>query len=328
MKSISILNKITLLLMGWYCCCTPACKKDESPRTPAITSIVQYIRNTPELNMLKTAVERAHADTLFDKGGPYTFFAPTDSAFLKAGWTIDKINAYDPSALSLILRYNIAQGRINSTELFGFFTEDLLVLHPTYRPSITKNYHGIYFNGAKVIKADIVAGEGVIHELDRLILPPVGNILEAIEAQPDLTYMSSFFNRMITARDLILNNQVTILAPTDSAWKVYGIASPEDFSKRDTSFLYDNFIRFCIQAGPHFSSEFLDGFNLFGFSSPFGNPFDHIILIAETDNGLLGVYPGSSGQVGNLTPPALIRTDITGANGVLHVLDQVFLNPY
>lgn len=285
-----------------------SCSKDQPVRTPDNPTILQYIGKAPELSLLNAAIRRVPLDSAFSTGGPFTFFAPTDSAFQVAGLTLDKINQLDTAVLGGILRYHIARGRINGDELFGFFSEDLACLHPLYQPTIIKNYYGIFLNGAKVTRANIVAADGVVQELGRVVLPPTGDALQTIAAQPDLTYMTAFFNTMSTARSLLLNNQVTLLAINDSAWKKYGFATLDRFNQEDTNFLYQTFIGYCINKGPHFTPEFLGGFTLRAAD-------------VNSNNSVPIAIDGLHIQGQTAT---LARNDIRATNGVVDVVNQVF----
>lgn len=283
-----------------------SCAKDQPVRTPDNPSILQFIAKAPELSILHAAILRVPLDSAFSSGGPFTFFAPTDSAFNAAGLTLDKINQMDTATLRSIILYHIAYGRINGTELFGFFQETLNVLNPKYQPTVTKNYYGIFLNGAKVIKADIAAGDGVVQEVNQVALAPVGNVYETMASQPDLAYMTSFFDNMPSAKSMLVNSQVTLVAINDAAWKNYGYPTLESFQQADQNFLYQYFISYCIASGVHFTPEFIGGYYL--RSSVPGNyvrfDIDGLHVLGQT--------------------PMLVKKDTRATNGVVDVMNGVF----
>lgn len=298
-----------------------ACEKEAEHTAPQL-SITDYITRSPELKLLHAAMLRTQIDTAFANGGNYTFFAPVDSAFISAGLTLDKIQAYDPVALGNILKYHIAIGRIDGNELLGFFRQDLFTLYTPQNPIITKNYYGIFINGNKVLHANIPAANGVIQEIGQIIQPQKGHLLEVLKAAPDLTYMSAFFDEYEPARSLLLNNRVTLLAPTDEAWKAYGFATLQDFQQADMDFLYNKIIIYYIGGGDYgglggglFTSEFMGGFR---FTALDRSVFSNMMF---TDDGFHII------SISNLRNTNLIRPNIPAVNGSLHVMDQVHFNP-
>ncbi len=117
---------------------------------------------------LVAAVEAAGlVDTL--KGeGPFTVFAPTDEAFaaLPEG-TVEGLLA-DPDALASILTYHVIAGKVMSTDL-----SDGMTAATVNGADLTiKTEGGVMVNDASVTTADVEASNGVIHVIDKVILPP------------------------------------------------------------------------------------------------------------------------------------------------------------
>lgn len=122
-----------------------------------------------DFTTLVTAVEAAGlVDTL--KGeGPFTVFAPTDAAFaaLPEG-TVEGLLA-DTDALTKVLTYHVVPGKVMSTDL----TNNMMA--PTVEGSevTIMTEGGVMVNDATVVAADIEASNGVIHVIDKVILPPM-----------------------------------------------------------------------------------------------------------------------------------------------------------
>ncbi|RYG89532.1 fasciclin domain-containing protein [Loktanella sp. IMCC34160] len=118
---------------------------------------------------LVAAVEAAGlVDTL--KGeGPFTVFAPTDEAFaaLPEG-TVEALLA-DPEALAAILTYHVVAGKVMSTDL-----SDGMMAATVNGAEITIGLgDSVMVNDATVVTADIEASNGVIHVIDKVIMPPM-----------------------------------------------------------------------------------------------------------------------------------------------------------
>ena len=117
--------------------------------------------------LLAAATAAGLVDTL--KGdGPFTVFAPTDDAFaaLPEG-TVEALLA-DPEALAGILTYHVVPGAVMSTELV-----DDMKAGTVNGAEITIDLdNGVMVNDATVVAADVEASNGVIHVIDKVILPP------------------------------------------------------------------------------------------------------------------------------------------------------------
>jgi len=105
-------------------------------------------------------------DTL--KGdGPFTVFAPTDEAFaaLPEG-TVEGLLA-DPDALAKILTYHVVAGKVMSTDL----SNNMMAATVNGADVTIMTEGGVMVNDANVVTADIEASNGVIHVIDKVILP-------------------------------------------------------------------------------------------------------------------------------------------------------------
>ncbi len=119
---------------------------------------------------LVTAVKAAGLVETLKGKGPFTVFAPTDAAFaaLPAG-AVDGL-LKDVPQLRAVLTYHVVSGRVLSTDLPVGTHEVATVEGRTLR--IVKAADGtVTVNGAKVVAADVIAGNGVIHVIDGVALP-------------------------------------------------------------------------------------------------------------------------------------------------------------
>ena len=121
-------------------------------------------------NTLVTAVKAADLVETLKSKGPFTVFAPSDAAFSKlpAG-TVEKLVG-DKPALQNILTYHVVSGRVLSKDLEVGTTAVKTVQGQTILITRTKDGK-VMVNGANVVGADVIAGNGVIHVLDSVILP-------------------------------------------------------------------------------------------------------------------------------------------------------------
>ena len=108
-------------------------------------------------------------DTLKGKG-PFTVFAPTDAAFAKLppGTVESLLKPENKEKLRAILTYHVVPGTVRAAQVVNL-TEAKTVNGQSVR--IKADQNGVMVGGAKVIKTDIEASNGVIHVIDTVLLP-------------------------------------------------------------------------------------------------------------------------------------------------------------
>ena len=123
----------------------------------------------------KTLVAAVQAAGLVDtlKGtGPFTVFAPSDEAFAKlpAGTVDDLLKPENKDKLVAILTYHVVPGKVMAADVAGKETMAKSVQGAEIK---VNGSSGVMVNDAKVVQADIVADNGVIHVIDAVIMPPM-----------------------------------------------------------------------------------------------------------------------------------------------------------
>jgi uncharacterized surface protein with fasciclin (FAS1) repeats len=123
-----------------------------------------------KFNTLVAAVKAAGlVDTL--KGpGPFTVFAPTDEAFAKLpeGALEDLLKPENKAKLQSVLTYHVVPGKVMSRDA-AKLNSAKTAQGSSINIKATDN--GVMVNDARVVKADIPASNGVIHVIDKVILP-------------------------------------------------------------------------------------------------------------------------------------------------------------
>ena len=121
-------------------------------------------------NTLAAALKAAGlVDTLKGKG-PFTVFAPTDAAFAKlpAGTVDDLLKPENKAKLVSILTYHVVSGAVSSAQVVKMTSAKTVEGQSV---KISTKGGGVMIDGANVVKADILASNGVIHVIDSVILP-------------------------------------------------------------------------------------------------------------------------------------------------------------
>jgi len=152
---------------------TTAPAPSSAPSAAAATMAKDIVQTATEAGSFKTLLTAATAaglvETLQGKG-PFTVFAPTDAAFaaLPAG-TLDGL-LKDPAALKKILLYHVVSGAVTADQVVGLTSATSVEGSPI---AISVKDGAVYLNGsAKVVTPDVMASNGVIHVIDKVILPP------------------------------------------------------------------------------------------------------------------------------------------------------------
>ena len=121
------------------------------------------------LKTLVAAIDAAGLTDTLMNSGPFTIFAPTDEAFaeLPVGTLEDLLKPENKDALAAILTYHVVPGKVMAYEVFKLRStptvngEDITIT----------NDDGIKVDDANVTRFDILAKNGVIHTIDKVIMP-------------------------------------------------------------------------------------------------------------------------------------------------------------
>lgn len=133
--------------------------------------IVDTAVEAGSFNTLVAAVQAAGLVETLKGPGPFTVFAPTDEAFnaLPAGTIEELLKPENKDRLVAILTYHVVPGKVMASDAAGKTAELTTVQGGTLEVDGTGT--GVTVQGASVTMADIAADNGVIHVIDKVILP-------------------------------------------------------------------------------------------------------------------------------------------------------------
>jgi len=141
----------------------------ESTAPMAEGTIVDIASTTEGFSTLVAAVTAAGLGETLQGAGPFTVFAPNDAAFaaLPAGVLDALLLPENKDTLAKILKYHVVSGKVLAADV-----KDGDVATVEGQNVTLSTAGGVTVNGAKVIQADVMASNGVIHVIDAVILPP------------------------------------------------------------------------------------------------------------------------------------------------------------
>ena len=138
--------------------------------------IVETAVQAGSFKTLVTAVTTAGLADALKSPGPFTVFAPSDAAFeaLPRG-TVEGLLANVPK-LTAVLKYHVVPGKVRAADVLKMTNNGPAQVNTLQGQSVTLKTQGIlsksvYVNEAKVVQADIEATNGIIHVIDKVILP-------------------------------------------------------------------------------------------------------------------------------------------------------------
>lgn len=137
-------------------------------------NIVETAQNAGTFNTLLAAAQAAGLADALATGQNLTVFAPTDEAFAKlpAGTVENLLKPENKDQLAAILSYHVLPRKLASNQMLaGPFHVRTLKSGGDRVLAITKNAGGVTVDNAKVVAADIMTDNGIIHVVDAVMLP-------------------------------------------------------------------------------------------------------------------------------------------------------------
>ena len=132
--------------------------------------IVDIASSNEDFSTLVAAVSAAGLVDTLKGDGPFTVFAPTNEAFaaLPAGTVENLLKPENKDQLIKVLTYHVVPGAVSSDQLAGKRQDVATVQGQTVH---VDGRNGVKVNTSRVTTADIIASNGVIHVIDKVLLP-------------------------------------------------------------------------------------------------------------------------------------------------------------
>jgi transforming growth factor-beta-induced protein len=260
---------------------------------------------------LAAAIEAAGLVEALKGEGPFTVFAPTDEAFaaLPAG-TVEGL-LKDPKALAEILKYHVVAGKVMAADAAKLTEAETLQGAPI---AISVKDGKLMINDAEVISADVAASNGVIHVINKVILPPAEKSMGEGEMTKDIVdtaVAAGNFKTLATALQaaglveaLKGKGPFTVFAPTDEAFAKLP-AGTVDALLKDPKALGD-ILKYHVASGKIMAADVLKHSGI------------------ETLLGKTAPIKVEGGKA-YISGAEIVSTDIQTSNGVIHVINAVML---
>jgi uncharacterized surface protein with fasciclin (FAS1) repeats len=136
--------------------------------TPAPTTIAETAARTPQLSTLNKLINDAGLTDTLRSSGPFTVFAPSDEAFKAVPAATLASLAADPALLKSVLSYHVVPGKVMAAEVK---TGNVKTVQGA-NVAVGKAGTFVTVEDAVVVTADVPATNGVVHVIDKVLMPP------------------------------------------------------------------------------------------------------------------------------------------------------------
>ena len=281
---------------------------------PGQRTLVQQLQAMPQFSILVEAVVAANLQDALSGAGPLTVFAPTNTAFAalltELGVTKDQLLANKP-LLTAVLQYHVLGSQVLSSQV------------PVGK-AITPLAGGIFkidsSAGALVVTdgrnrranigfTDLRVKNGVIHALDKVLLPADKNIVQTAQALPQFSILVEAVVAANLQDALAAPGPLTVFAPTNDAFAALltelGVTKDQLLANKP---LLTSVLTYHVVPGRVLKADV-----------PLNTPISTLQGDSFTVNASLAITDQRARRA-NIT-----ATDVLTSNGVIHVLDKVIL---
>ena len=315
MKQITKIFMLLLLVSTFSSCSS----NDDSIEFTSNTIVDVAVENN--LSSLVAAITRADLTSTLSGDGPFTVFAPTNAAFqalLDSNPDWNTINDIPVETLKSVLLFHVLDGLVKSTDLTDSYVKTLST-GPNSAPIVLQiEVTGdTEFNGdAKPVAVDVLASNGVVHVIDKVMLPPNivtlasnnGNFSSLVAALTDSRHTTNFVTLLNG------NGPFTVFAPTNAAFQALLDSNPNWNSLGDIPIAtLDAVLKYHVVDNANVQADQLSN----GVVSTLGGD-----ITIDLNSGVQ--IKTTSTQTVNILVGAATN-DVQGTNGVVHAIDAVML---
>jgi len=267
--------------------------------------IVDTAVSAGSFKTLATALTKAGLVEALKGDGPFTVFAPTDEAFekLPKGTLEELLKPENKERLAAILTYHVVDGRVMAAQAMKLPAAK--TLNGQQIELVTRN-KSLTVDGATVAKADIECSNGVIHVIDRVILPSDKTIVGVAQDAGTFQTLVAALSAADLASVLEGKGPFTVFAPTDEAFAKLPAGTVDSLLRPENRGKLIDILKYHVASGRVFATEALSAKS-----------------IKTLQGGTLNVrMDGKTARVGEA---GIVKTDVDASNGVIHVIDTVLL---
>ncbi|MEE2834466.1 MAG: fasciclin domain-containing protein [Myxococcota bacterium] len=281
----------------------PAAVADAGPASNTIADIASSDEN---FSTLLAVVQKADLVSVLAGDGPLTVFAPTNEAFTASGLDQAALDALSAEQAAQIITYHAVAGSVLSSSLSAGVVNTVaeLSLVVGTEGGVTLNGGNAVAGGANVSTADVTADNGVVHVIDRVLLPPT---VADLARYAGLTELGAAVAAAGLTDTLSGDGPFTVFAPTNEAF-------PDETDGLDVT----QILTYHVLSGAVTSGEVTSG-NVDTLATQSFGEGDAAVSVN------LDLFIDTSAGVRLNNTANVVIADVRGTNGVVHVIDGVLL---
>lgn len=308
-----------LAVLAFFAIVGTSCdNNDDNNPAPVDNTITGKAIATTNLSILVQALVKADLATTLQGTGPYTVFAPTNDAFTAflATTTYATINDVPKDVLTQILLNHVVTGAVKSTDLSTGYIKTLAKGSASATNTLSmfvNTSSGVKLNGvATVTTADIMASNGVIHIVDKVIGLPT--IVTHATANPNFTSLVGALTGAGQPNFVSIlsgTGPFTVFAPTNAAFTALNTElAPGGIASVSAANL-TKVLQYHVVNGNILAATLTEG---------------QVVPTLQTPQTFtIQLTGGAKIKDANNRISTIIATDVQCSNGVIHVLDKVLL---
>ncbi|MCI0712536.1 MAG: fasciclin domain-containing protein, partial [Chloroflexi bacterium] len=131
-------------------------------------TVVEVVAGNENFSTLASLVEAAGLGETLGGEGPFTVFAPNNAAFEALSPAVTDYLMANPDLLTAILNYHVVDGGMMAADVA---TGEVATMDMGHAVDVAVDDMGVHVNNAAVVTADMAASNGVVHEVDTVLLP-------------------------------------------------------------------------------------------------------------------------------------------------------------
>lgn len=259
-----------------------------------------------QFKTLAVALKATGLDKALKGKGPFTVFAPTDEAFSKVPKKTMAmlLKPENKKKLAAILKYHVVSGSVMSKKVVTLKNATTLK-GSSVAVKFDKKKKTVSIDNAKVVKADIACSNGVIHVIDKVILPRPDIVDTAVKAGSFKT-LAAAAKAAGLLKALKGDGPFTVFAPTDEAFAKLPEGTVASLLKPENKDKLAAVLKYHVVAGNVLAADVVK------------------LKKAKTLQGSEVSIKVDDGKV-MLDGANVVKTDVLAGNGVIHVIDSVIL---
>lgn len=317
MKRVFMLPALLLTVMSSFL--FVSCDNEDEP-TPSTPNIVEFAQGDANFSLLVDAVVKAELVDVLSGNGPFTLFAPNNTAFqafLDAAGT-NTIENTPKEILVQVLTNHVIAGEFLSGGLSTGYQTTLSAT--SFGNDINANIYintdnGVTINGqADVITPDVTVSNGVIHVVDAVIAPP--SVVTFALADPNFSSLVAALTATGLTTDFVdvlsSNGPFTVFAPNNAAFQALLDSNMDWNTVADIpTATLEAVLLYHVANGNVRSTDLVDDMEVTTLSNDAKFEID-------LDQNPPMIMAGSN-------TANIVATDVQTQNGVIHVIDTVIL---